>query len=79
VVSVTGPVVVVLVRAGVLSIACTVTHDDGDHHTLTVAALSMRGAQREMTTRLRRDGYEPVGRWFTTGRESTRTFREATQ
>jgi hypothetical protein len=72
------PVVVVLTRPGVLSIYATVTHDDGDHHTLSVTALSMRGAQRELTSRLRVYGYTPVGRWVTTDKQSTRTFREAT-
>jgi hypothetical protein len=69
---------VVLVHTRVLSIGCTITHDDGRIIAAKVTSLSMRGAQREMTTRLRRGGYTPVGRWFTTGRESTRTFREAT-
>ena len=76
--AVNGPVVVVLVHAGVVSIRCTVNHDDGDHHTLSVKALSMRGAQRELTSRMRHDGYEPVARWVTTEETSTRTFREGT-
>jgi hypothetical protein len=72
------PVVVVLVRAGVLSIGCTVTHDDGHIDTPKVFALSMRAAQRELTSRLRADGYTPVARWVTTAETSTRTFREGT-
>jgi hypothetical protein len=30
---------------------------------MITAALSMRGAQREISGRLIREGYEPVGRW----------------
>jgi acetylornithine deacetylase/succinyl-diaminopimelate desuccinylase-like protein len=73
-----GPVVVVVAHAGVLSMRCTITHDDGHSETPRVFALSMRAAQRELTSRLRSDGYTPVGRWVTTATESTRTFREAT-
>lgn len=74
----TGPVVVVLVQAGVLSVSCTVTHDDGSTETTPVVALSMRGAQRELTSKLRHDGYRPVGRWVTSidHVRSSRKFRE---
>lgn len=71
----TRPVVVVLVHTGLLSIGCTITHDDGHTETPPVKALSMRGAQRELTSRLRADWYEPVGRWVTTDKQSTRAFR----
>lgn len=71
-------VVVVLVHAGLVSIKCTLTYDDRASEWFTVKAPSMRGAQRELTSRLWGDGYEPVGRWVTTDETSTRTFREAT-
>jgi hypothetical protein len=74
----TGPVVVVLRHAGVLSIGCTITHDDGTVEHPMMNALSMRSAQRTMTSRLRADGYEPVARWVTGDKTSTRTFREGT-
>lgn len=72
----TGPVVAVLVHAGVVSMKCTLTHDNGASEWAPVKALSMRGAQRELTTRMKADGYTPVGRWVTTEETSTRTFRE---
>jgi hypothetical protein len=71
-------VVVVLVHTGVVSIGCTLTHDDGRIIASKVTALSMRGAQRELTSRLRGVGYTPVARWVTTEETSTRTFREGT-
>lgn len=73
-----GPVVVVLVHAGYVSIKCTLTYDDRASEWVPVHALSMRGAQRELTSRMRADGYTPVARWVTTGETSTRTFREGT-
>ena len=46
-----------------LSIRCTVVHDDESTDILDVDALSMRGAQREITGFFIRQGYEPAGRW----------------
>lgn len=44
-------------------IACTVVRDDESTYELDVDALSMRGAQREMTGYFIDEGYEPVGDW----------------
>jgi len=61
-----GPIEVWLRKADRgLSINCTVVHDDESTDTLDVDSLSMRGAQREMTGALIREGYEPAGRWET--------------
>jgi hypothetical protein len=44
-------------------ITCTVVTDDERTSTLDVTALSMRGAQKEMTGYLISRGYSPVGGW----------------
>jgi hypothetical protein len=57
-----GPVEVRLTQPH-LSIKCEIVHDDGTTTEPPVWALKMRGAQREMTSRLAEMGYEPAGRW----------------
>jgi hypothetical protein len=80
---VSHPVLVSLVQTDPLTVRCTVTRYGGDDpagvtvHPV-VNALSMRSAQRTLTTRMKADGYTPVGRWVTAGNQSTRTFREGT-
>ncbi|WP_156764831.1 hypothetical protein [Mycobacterium sp. 1081908.1] len=44
-------------------IVCTVVRDDESTYELDVDALSMRGAQREMTGYFIDEGYEPAGPW----------------
>lgn len=44
-------------------VVCTVVRDDESTYELDVDALSMRGAQREMTGYFIDEGYEPVGEW----------------
>ena len=77
------PVLVTLVQTDPLTVRCAITRYGGadpagvtEHPELD--ALSMRSAQRTLTTRLRLDGYTPVGRWVTTAETSSRTFREGT-
>jgi len=63
-------------------IACNVVHEDESADHPDIDSLSMRGAQREITSYLISQGYEPVGRWEVTARdgaggttESMRRFR----
>jgi hypothetical protein len=53
----------VWLRQDNMQINCMVVHQDETTHQLVIDSLSMRGAQREITGWLIRDGYEPVGRW----------------
>jgi hypothetical protein len=45
------------------TVSCNVVRDDESTYELDVDALSMRGAQREMTGYFIDEGYEPVGEW----------------
>lgn len=79
-----SPVEVWLRRSGNLALDCTVFFDDESSHELDVDSLSMRGAQREMTGYLLRQGYAPAGRWDVEARdpdgdvlESSRKFKLA--
>jgi len=68
-----------------IAVTCSIVFEDetGDH--LDVDSLSMRGAQREMTSWMIGQGYEPADRWNTEEEdepggevlESSRTFRPA--
>lgn len=62
-----------------MAINCRVVHEDETTNTLPVDALSVRGAQREITGQLISEGYAPVGRWQWTEdsdvEESVRQFR----
>lgn len=58
-----GPVSVRVWHAGVSSMGCAITFDSGEHADPVIVSLSMRGAQREITSRLRHDGYQPTARW----------------
>lgn len=64
-----------------IEITCTVVHEDESTEVLPVESLSLRGAQREITGYLIREGYEPAGRWEIEiatedeGAESVRLFR----
>jgi hypothetical protein len=53
----------VWLRVDGTTIACTVVRDDESTYELDVDALSMRGAQREMTGYFIDEGYEPVDQW----------------
>jgi len=46
-----------------MTVTCLVVHEDETTKTLGVDALTMRGAQREITGYLISEGYTPVGRW----------------
>jgi hypothetical protein len=46
-----------------MQITCMVVREDETTYELGVDSLSMRGAQREMTGWLIKEGYEPIGRW----------------
>lgn len=78
------PIEVWLRRSGNLALECTVFFDDESTYDLDVDSLSMRGAQREMTGYLLRQGYAPAGRWDVEARdpdgdvlESSRKFKLA--
>jgi hypothetical protein len=61
-----------------IEITCRVVFEDESADELSVGSLSMRGAQREMTSWLIGQGYEPSGRWSDEdgeGRETMRRFR----
>jgi hypothetical protein len=58
----TGPIEVWL-RQGNMEITCTVVNEDETTYDLDVDSLSMRGAQREITGYLIKDGYRPAERW----------------
>ncbi len=55
----------VWLRSESLGLVCTVVRPDETTKTLDVDALSMRGAEREMTGWFIGQGYAPVGRWQT--------------
>ena len=60
-----GPVEIWLIQQGNgLEIACMMVEDDESTRAIDVTSMSMRGAQREVTGWLKRQGYEPVGRWL---------------
>jgi hypothetical protein len=46
-----------------IAVSCLVRHEDGTSEQLDVKSLDMRGAQREVTSRFKREGHHPVGRW----------------
>jgi hypothetical protein len=59
-----GPVEVFLSQRN-MQVYCTVAYEDEHTDSLSVEALSIRGAQREMTGWFIDQGYKPVGRWET--------------
>ena len=73
----TKPIEVLLSRPD-QEITCRIFFPDGTAIAVGVNALSLRGAQREMTAWLSERGYEPAGRWSTQDegdRRAARTFR----
>jgi hypothetical protein len=46
-----------------MEVLCRVVFEDETVDHLDVESLSMRGAQREITGSLLKDGYTPAGRW----------------
>jgi len=73
----TKPIEVLLSRPH-LEVNCRIAFPDGTAIAVGVDALSLRGAQREMTAWLTEQGYEPTGEWSTrseNGRRVARTFR----
>lgn len=59
-----GPVEVWLSQRNI-EVRCTVVHENESTKNLDVDALTMRGAQREITGYLINQGYQPEGRWET--------------
>ena len=73
----TKPIEVLLSRPH-LEVTCRIVFPDGTAIAVGVDALSLRGAQRELTAWLIERGYEPAGRWSTQyecDRRAARTFR----
>ena len=75
-----GPIEVWLRQAPGIGIECTVVRADESTDPYDVNALSMRGAEREMTGYFISEGYAPMGRWETTydegsAEEVKRTFK----
>lgn len=78
-----GPIEVWLTK-GNIGVTCKVVYEDETIHSLDVDALSMRGAQREVTGWLINEGYTPAARWKAEAAdddegvlESVRSFRPA--
>jgi hypothetical protein len=46
-----------------MAVTCLVVHEDESTEPLGIDAVTMRGAQREITGYLIAQGYEPAGRW----------------
>jgi hypothetical protein len=57
-----GPIEVWLRQAN-LEVVCNVVYEDETSAQYEVSSMSMRGAQREMTSFFIAEGYKPVGRW----------------
>lgn len=75
----TGPIKVWLSQPNDLTVTCRIFEDDGEALSL-INSLNMRGAQREITSRLVYQGYTPVERWQPEnddGTEYSRKFRPA--
>jgi len=73
----TKPVEVLLSRP-LLEVTCRILFPNGTAIAVGVDALSLRGAQHEMTAWLIEQGYEPAGDWSTRNendRRAARTFR----
>ena len=69
-----GPVEVTLSKPN-LAITCRIMREDRTVTEVAVHSLSMRGAQRSVTTWLSSQGYIPAGRWETRETSSVRLFR----
>lgn len=48
-----------------MSITCTVVYEDETIEEMDVDSLSVRGAEREISAFLIKEGYAPMGRWRT--------------
>ena len=71
-----GPVEIWLTQQGNgMEIACMMVEDDESTRAIDVTSMSMRGAQREVTGWLKRQGYEPAGRWLAEGSKGLETIR----
>jgi hypothetical protein len=66
----TGPIEVWLTQTN-MAVTCRVVHEDERTDELDIDSMSMRGAQREVTGYLIRNGYTAEGRWSAeaTGRD----------
>jgi hypothetical protein len=75
----TGPTEVWLTQRN-LAVKCMIVREDESAERFTARSLNMRGAQREVTARLKGQGHAPAGRWETVvsnaaGTETMRRFR----
>lgn len=52
-----------------IEVGCHIEREDTTTAQWGIESVTMRGAQREITTRLRGRGYQPAGRWVLTGGE----------
>ena len=59
-----GPIEVWLSQRN-MAVTCRVVYENENAHELDVTALSLRGAEREMTGWFLAQDYKPVGRWQT--------------
>lgn len=69
-----------------MEVRCMIVREDETTRYLDVDSLSMRGAQREITSQMIADGYKPVGRWVSElqddegqDRETYRRFKLASE
>jgi hypothetical protein len=53
------------------TVTCRVVYEDESTEHFNVESLSMRGAQREITGWLIREGYKPDGRWTAEAEDSS--------
>lgn len=67
-----GPIEVWLTRrSNRIGVDCKVVREDETATEYDVDSPSMRGAQRETTSWLIKEGYAPIGRWETTAEENS--------
>jgi hypothetical protein len=69
----TQPIEVWLTKKNI-EVTCRVVFEDESDSELDVDSLSMRGAQREITAWLIREGYDPAGRWEVTAADEDGTI-----
>ena len=72
-----GPIEVWL-RLTDLAVTCTVVYEDESTRNLNVQAVSMRGAEHEITDFLVDQGYKPVGHWHAEGEYGQEVSRRFT-
>lgn len=58
-----------------IEVKCMVVREDESTENFSVRSLSMRGAQREITTKYVELGYKPYGRWEYTTMDKAEAVR----